>query len=162
MAGTTTNLKIPYPTGTDRVADGDNAMQSLAERVDVRAPWGCLGYGETTANIDLANAQLFLQVTGVVIGAGRRILLQAYMPFWIGATATTLGYAINQDGAAVVSPYWHVHASGSGSLMGSRVITPAAGTHAYTLTASGAFHLNASAANVASLLIQDIGPVTLT
>jgi hypothetical protein len=33
MAGTTTN-GLPYPTGTDRVADGDNAIQALAEKVD--------------------------------------------------------------------------------------------------------------------------------
>lgn len=33
MAGTTTN-GLPYPTGTDRVMDGDNAIQALAEEVD--------------------------------------------------------------------------------------------------------------------------------
>lgn len=33
MSGTTTR-GLPYPTGTDRVADGDNAIQSLAEAVD--------------------------------------------------------------------------------------------------------------------------------
>lgn len=34
MAGTTPVLKLPYPTGTDRVADGDNAIQALAQRVE--------------------------------------------------------------------------------------------------------------------------------
>jgi len=34
MGGTTTPLAFPYPTGTDRVADGDNAIQALAEKVD--------------------------------------------------------------------------------------------------------------------------------
>ena len=34
MAGTTSPLAFPYPTGTDRVADGDNAMQALAEKID--------------------------------------------------------------------------------------------------------------------------------
>jgi len=33
MAGTT-STGIPYPTGTDRVADGDNAMQAMAEALD--------------------------------------------------------------------------------------------------------------------------------
>lgn len=35
MGSTTPSLAIPYPVGTDRVMDGDNAMQSLAERVDL-------------------------------------------------------------------------------------------------------------------------------
>lgn len=34
MAGVTSPLNFPYPTGTDRVADGDNAIQALAEAVD--------------------------------------------------------------------------------------------------------------------------------
>ena len=34
MGGTTTPLAFPYPTGTDRVMDGDNAMQALAEKID--------------------------------------------------------------------------------------------------------------------------------
>lgn len=32
--GSTTTRGYPYPVGTDRVMDGDNAMQSLAEAVD--------------------------------------------------------------------------------------------------------------------------------
>jgi len=35
-----TSRGYPYPVGTDRVADGDNAMQALAEKVDSQ-----LGYG---------------------------------------------------------------------------------------------------------------------
>lgn len=34
MGGTTPIMALPYPTGTDRVADGDNAIQALAERVE--------------------------------------------------------------------------------------------------------------------------------
>jgi hypothetical protein len=34
MAGVTAPLAFPYPTGTDRVMDGDNAIQALAEKVD--------------------------------------------------------------------------------------------------------------------------------
>lgn len=34
MGGTTSPYGFPYPTGTDRVMDGDNAMQALAEAVD--------------------------------------------------------------------------------------------------------------------------------
>jgi len=34
MGGTTSPYGFPYPTGTDRVMDGDNAIQALAEAVD--------------------------------------------------------------------------------------------------------------------------------
>ena len=33
--GSTTKKGLPYPIGTDRVMDGDNAIQALAEAVDV-------------------------------------------------------------------------------------------------------------------------------
>jgi hypothetical protein len=38
MSGTTIK-GYPYPTGTDRVADGDNAIQALAEKIDTVAPF---------------------------------------------------------------------------------------------------------------------------
>ena len=34
MPGTTPSLALPYPTGTDRVMDGDNAIQALALAVE--------------------------------------------------------------------------------------------------------------------------------
>lgn len=35
MAGATPIYALPYPTGTDRVMDGDNAIQALAERTEL-------------------------------------------------------------------------------------------------------------------------------
>lgn len=34
MGSTTTKYAFPYPIGTDRVMDGDNAIQALAQRVE--------------------------------------------------------------------------------------------------------------------------------
>ena len=34
MAGATSRYQFPYPTGTDRVADGDNAIQALAQQME--------------------------------------------------------------------------------------------------------------------------------
>lgn len=34
MGSTTPKYGIPYPLGTDRVADGDNAMQAIAQKVE--------------------------------------------------------------------------------------------------------------------------------
>ena len=50
MGGITPVWAIPYPTGTDRVADGDNAMEALAAKVDA-----------------LLGAKVY---TGVAMGAG--------------------------------------------------------------------------------------------
>jgi hypothetical protein len=35
MTATTSKYVIPYPTGTDDVRDGENAMQAIADRVDL-------------------------------------------------------------------------------------------------------------------------------
>lgn len=35
MGSATTTFAVPYPVGTDRVMDGDNAMQAMAERLDL-------------------------------------------------------------------------------------------------------------------------------
>lgn len=51
MAGTTSPLAFPYPTGTDRVMDGDNAIQALAEKVDdYLAPQGITPVGISSQN----------------------------------------------------------------------------------------------------------------
>jgi hypothetical protein len=55
MAGTTTRLALPYPTGGDRVADGDNAMQALAEAVDTAlagVAWVNMALGNAWTNTD--------------------------------------------------------------------------------------------------------------
>jgi hypothetical protein len=41
----TTPLGVPYPVGTDRVADGDNAIQSVAEWLDRSITWGACTVG---------------------------------------------------------------------------------------------------------------------
>lgn len=48
MGSVTARLALPYPTGTDRVMDGDDAIRALAEGLDFNgarvsasiAPWG--------------------------------------------------------------------------------------------------------------------------
>lgn len=76
MPSETPNWGIPYPVGTDRVADGDNAMQAIAERVDeALGVLGHLSLGALDQNIDSGIAD----ITGAVIivtpaGPGNRLL----------------------------------------------------------------------------------------
>jgi hypothetical protein len=43
----TTTQGLPYPLGTDRVMDGDNAIQSLAQWLDNSFCWGACSIGDT-------------------------------------------------------------------------------------------------------------------
>lgn len=52
MTGTTARLKIPYPQGTDRVMDGDNAMQTIAETLDGQA----VGFVASSAGLVIPTA----------------------------------------------------------------------------------------------------------
>jgi hypothetical protein len=66
MAGSTPN-QLPYPTGTDRVMDGDNAMQALAESIRVWGTSVLLNLATTpTANVVITfPAGLFTAVPNV-------------------------------------------------------------------------------------------------
>jgi hypothetical protein len=44
---TTPTLAIPYPIGTDRVTDGDNAIQALAEFMDTKWAFGACTQADT-------------------------------------------------------------------------------------------------------------------
>jgi hypothetical protein len=50
--GSQTAKGYPYPVGTDRVADGDNAIQALAEAVDAKLGISASG----SASISIASA----------------------------------------------------------------------------------------------------------
>jgi hypothetical protein len=86
MSGTTPSLLIPYPTGTDLVKDGDNAMEALARKTEkviggrnqgVTTPgtmWGSVwAAGQTTFTMATGklvqtsngNGQVAVNLTGV-------------------------------------------------------------------------------------------------
>lgn len=65
MGGVTPVLGLPYPTGTDRVADGDNAIQALADKIEDGAPW-----------VNWANFKM--QATGVDLGLGTGVYKARY------------------------------------------------------------------------------------
>jgi hypothetical protein len=46
----TTTKGIPYPEGTDRVMDGDDAMKAIAQKVDALLPVTITGSGTTDAS----------------------------------------------------------------------------------------------------------------
>lgn len=59
--GSQTALGYPYPTGTDRVMDGDNAIQALAEAVNGKV--GAAATGVVSVPISALNANASAAVT---------------------------------------------------------------------------------------------------
>ena len=75
--GTTPKYAFPYPEGTDRVTDGDNAMGTLAQAVEdtmkTARYWATLKTGNGTGNSPWAAGQWYpvctLVCTGAPVGA---------------------------------------------------------------------------------------------
>lgn len=97
---------MPYPVGTDRVMDGDNAMQALAERVDTRmGKWTAYtpsivsgaSYSSAVANYlrttDLVTVRArFTMTTFGTNGAPARIALPINAdPEWINGGVVSIG-----------------------------------------------------------------------
>jgi hypothetical protein len=87
MMPSTPQYAIPYPAGTDRVMDGDNAMGTLAGRIETRMV-GLLAYQELTTSSFSATAEA---ATGLSVSAnilsGHRIWVEAFWPGICGAAA---------------------------------------------------------------------------
>lgn len=107
MAGTTNPMGFPYPTGTDRVADGDNAMQSLAEAVD-DAMAGIDAAPVPGAGVTIGNTRVYrrgrvvvLRIEGLVIpaiGAGA-VLLTVPVGYRVPTGVKFFGTVLNSTGA---------------------------------------------------------------
>lgn len=59
--GSTTSKGYPYPVGTDRVMDGDDAIKSLAEKVD--AALGVQAAGQVSCPVAAASTTYTVTIT---------------------------------------------------------------------------------------------------
>lgn len=175
MAGSTPKLVLPYPTGTDRVADGDNAMQALAERLEARLPWGCLGMAislnaqSITSTAEHVIAGLSVNFNQVI---GRRYHIYARGCF-ISGTPIPYGYSFSiwLSGVAVQYSEATVQAPpglGTG-LYVDTIIESGANIAGQVVTLRG--QMTSSGGNCAfyaannrpaHLVVEDIGPVVTT
>lgn len=109
----TTSKGFPYPLGTDRVMDGDDAIKALAQKVDGSV--GLLASGVVTVTLSNA-AQAFTAVTfpsGRFQSAPAVVATTAsgtYLANAVSPTATGVNiYAAHRDGTAAsgsVTVYW--------------------------------------------------------
>jgi hypothetical protein len=167
MAGQTTKLAIPYPTGTDRVTDGDNAMQAIAERVEARMPWGVLArawrttdFGPTQAEVAISG----LSVT-VAVGANRHVRVSTYQPNVTGTQAGTFAvFYLRQNGTRIAQGVAQVTNLGGEAIYVETVLGLAAGTYTFDVSlaaVSGSAMAGAGGTYPSNLVVEDIGS-TLT
>jgi hypothetical protein len=107
---------FPFPTGSDRVMDGDNAIQALAEKVDsefVKRPhveYGsvsipALSSGQSTAATPVVFPIPFTSAPSIVMTTGNgRVVLAVVTPTLTGFSfvATNLG----SGGSGVHTSWW--------------------------------------------------------
>lgn len=113
-----TGKGYPYPVGTDKVADGDNAIQALATAVDTKAGVRCSG--EATVPITAVNTPVSLTITfpaglftaapaSVVVGLRIANPLQAAVASGsITATSFVL-WGARSTGSATFQAEWTAH-----------------------------------------------------
>lgn len=111
MGGTTAApWTIPYPTGTDRVADGDNAMQALAERVAVISnslPRGLIVTGATGADF-VTGDSIMVTLAAFTTTEARDLmfLLNAGIGPYTAAPGTGIVHMIEKDGVNKTGATW--------------------------------------------------------
>lgn len=112
MAGVTP-IGLPFPTGSDLVRDGDNAMQALAEAVDALLQ-GAGGRVERSATGDStftnAGADTILGSGVVPLPAGRYIVRGEAVLYSSGAAP---GYAVGVVGANAVRMRHDINTGGA-------------------------------------------------
>jgi hypothetical protein len=106
MGSQTPVLGMPYPEGTDRVMDGDDAIQALAERIESQLK---IKAGKATVTTDSLGNYVFPHGLGVVprcvvatpqIQAGA-LIVNTYGP---GMTATNVHIVIkSHDGTNIAN-----------------------------------------------------------
>jgi hypothetical protein len=170
MPANTPVYGFPYPTGTDRVMDGDNAIGALALAVEVELTARMarvLGYGQAIANqgpFTAAVALTGLSVGPITLPAGRRIRVSVHSN-WLASTAGNISRVRIRDNGA------NVHLAGIPvpvpaqltALHTAAILSPAAGAHTFDCTGelisgTGSVTLGAAASYPAWLLVEDIGP----
>jgi hypothetical protein len=92
MAGTTTN-GLPYPTGTDLLMNGDNAIQALAEAIDSKAL--------TSTGILTLAAAGFTAATGFTGLAGAVMKRGGFVGMTVTALVSTNALAVGDMGNVV-------------------------------------------------------------
>jgi hypothetical protein len=171
MPASTPIYGLPYPLGTDRVMDGDNAIGALAAAVEQLIATGprLLGYAEVLAPGAPVTAAVPIPglSVSVTLPAGRRIRVTAHVNYTASQDNNVVRQRLRVDGvnsqlsADTVMRYTQVH-----TVVSIGVFTPAAGAHTFDVTCqmaygTGTVNQNGSADAPAFIMVEDIGPAVI-
>lgn len=173
MPASTPVYGFPYPLGTDRVMDGDNAIGALALAIEalIESRGRRLGYALATANqINIVATPIDLTGLSVTVNlpAGRVVKVSGHVWLQSATVGTDVGRVTIMEGATtlqvgtVTNP--STNASSSGTSDPFVILTPPAGAHTYKLQAArifgtGSITLQASPTSPAIILVEDLGAV---
>jgi hypothetical protein len=154
---------------TPSVGDDDTSIATTAHVKDVldTIAHGVLGYAQVVASQTGITTEVDLTGLSVAVTAGtsRRIRISYALRTVGSAISSTVGVTIKEGGTALQEGFILNNAGAGIPQNGSDsiVITPSAGAHTYKLTmalaaGSGTVDLHATAARVAYILVEDIGP----
>jgi hypothetical protein len=117
--GSNTAKGYPYPVGTDRLTDGDDAIHDLATAVDTKA--GCAASGNVTGNIVTGGTAVSVAVTfpagrfpatpAVVCGAVNNNAATTATAATVASGTTAAGCTISvvRAGAGSQQAWWIAH-----------------------------------------------------
>lgn len=126
-------------------------------------PGGWIGYVEATSNqtgLSAATDLTNLSVT-VTAGTSRRLLAEGYVKTQQQTSSATPSVTMLLDGVTIATTQVTLAAGGIGMHHPRSVQAPSSGSHTIKLQAgvgAGTVDVLASSSNVASLLVEDIGP----
>lgn len=161
MGSQTPLFAIPYPLGTDRVMDGDDAMHALAQRVEDRVG-GCIACvrGPATQSDIGATATAILSVSAT-FKAGHRYRLSASSGnAQVSAAAPTCYASLRVDGTELIRLYSFSNQPASTTVTGgvSILYLPTVDATSvvaiYLLSNGGAVRTNI---NQSSIFVDDLG-----
>ena len=108
MPATTSAKNLPYPLGTDRLMDGDDAIHSLAAAVDNMVQTGLVTLTPVTANvvvtatvtIPVAYAAAPMIQLSMLTGSG---LTPGGASWWVKVGPTTTSFVVSLNATALIA-----------------------------------------------------------
>ena len=116
MGSTTTRTGLPYPVGTDRVMDGDDAIKALAERLDgTTAAQASVPFAMAAGQSNVVISAATQGQVAVTFPAGRFTVIPAVQMSVNSAAASNM-YALRMNAAPTTAGFTavaNIAASGS-------------------------------------------------
>lgn len=166
MPSSTPVMGLPYPLGTDPVADGDDAIKALAERIEHRYARGMIDRKVITTTTPAIGTVLTdvagLNITATLF-AGRWYRLSTRGLVQMQTAAGRVSVVLNGDGATLNDWVEDIVANNYAPFNLQHEFQATAGAHTYKvqgLTTAGTTIVFAASTRNMTHILEDIGPVT--